>query len=1313
MGNTLNKMKFIAFIAILFCLLIAIPVSFAVDNETAVSICDDAQNSILSSIPDEDVLNSNDYYYDASVENDNGNGSIDNPYKELKSDRIQSNSTIHLAEGQYNLDKSITTDNLTIFGQNAERTIITFSGTGFNVKNSLVLQNLTLVNLAISDSSNSIINATNVIFKDSMKSSISTSFSETEVYIDNSTFLNNHAYSGAAININKGSLEIINSLFINNHAEQYGGAIYIRESKFICRNLEIINSTSKMGGAITALSTTLNLTNLTARNNGAKYSGGAIYAIFGSLSLNNSTFINNSAEKDGGALFIDEVDNFIPFNNSFTNNTAGSIAGAVYSAIGRDLNHYPILNESLKNSFFNNAASFENDVYECEAININYNSQNYILIQSDSLYNLTLPSSYDLRQYSMVTPVKNQGSNGNCWAFASIASLESCILKATGLTFDLSEENMKDLMSQFSSYGWSMETNEGGYDRMGHAYLVSWLGPVNESDDNYILDEVLSPVLNSIFHVQNILFLKRTTFTDNDEIKRAIMSYGAVSTCIHWYQSSDGTDNYRNGKNIYWYRTDKGANHAVAIVGWDDNYSKNNFKTTPSGDGAWIIKNSWGTGSGDKGYYYVSYYDTSLAPLNNPYSTYVFLFNDSIKYDKNYQYDVGGRTDFFLNSSNTVWYKNKFIASDNEYLTAVSTYFEKDTIWELSIYVNNVLKHTQSGKSTSSYSTIELTDFIPLNLGDIFEVEFKITVDNEASVPISEDIIASGVPINKQLFYENISFISYDGENWVDLYGLTWQYSSHTYASQVACIKAFTILNPVNTTINLTVENLDSPCLIKAVVLNQYGNPVLHGNVTLNVEGNDYVVKIVDGVASLYHVFNNFGDNFISASFEKVGFNSSSSQKTITIYKGSVEINLNITVDVVDATINIQLSKPINETVYLVVNQSTHNVSITNGFGKLDLTHLYYGTYAVKAYVISDQYNCENVTDSFNINYLIISIIASDVDTYYNENFTYRVRLADINDTSIEGKTVRFIIGNEVKENKTDSNGLASVKFNLYPGNYVINIITPEEDKYYEAGAINNIKIRSTINLPSISTYTYNSNYFVNLIDSVGNSLIDYEVTLSIGSNIYGLKTNANGLLNYNLKLAPGSYNVILNNLATGEVKTQTIKVVKRITENSNVVMYYGAGKYYKVKVFDDNGKIAKGVKVTFTINGVKYTRTTDNNGFASIKINLKPKTYKIVAEYKGFMVSNNIVVKTTIITKDITVKKGKAIKFKAKLVNKNGKILKNKKITFKFKGKTYKIKTNSKGKATLKIAKKYKKGKYTIKTSYGGLKIKNKIKIK
>ena len=426
--NCLKNIKFIALTTILILLLIVIPTCFAMDNETAFAVSDEDALSIV----DEDVLDA-DYYFDANAQNDNGDGSQDNPYRNLTSNRVKDNSIIHMKDGEYPLNAQVGSINITLIGQNPQSTVIKYNNhIGFFADSSITLKNLTLVGLSISDRSNSIINATNVIFKDSTVGSISVTYYNTVVYLKNCTFLNCSATSGGAVSITGGSLEIVDSLFMN------------REAEFVCRNKEIINSTSKMGGAITALYSTLNMTNVTARNNTARYGGGAVYALFGSLSLQNSAFYNNTA-KDGGALFIDEVNNFIPFNNTFADNTAVSIAGAVYSAVSRNLNRTSILNESLMNSFFNNIASLENDVYECEAINLNYNSsQNYLLIRSGSYYDSDLPSSYDLRDYHMVTPVKSQGSNGNCWAFSSLASLESCILKATGATYDLSEENMKD-----------------------------------------------------------------------------------------------------------------------------------------------------------------------------------------------------------------------------------------------------------------------------------------------------------------------------------------------------------------------------------------------------------------------------------------------------------------------------------------------------------------------------------------------------------------------------------------------------------------------------------------------------------------------------------------------------------------------------------------------------------------------------------------------------------------------------------------------------------------------------------------------------
>jgi len=1313
-GNILRKMKFIALMSILACLLIVIPTGFAADNATALGLNDTS-----------DVLGA-DYYFDANVENDTGDGTLDNPYKNLTDERIKSDSVIHLADGEYELDDSKTIRNVTIIGQHVESTIIKFYGTGFKVSTNLNLQNVTLLNLAITDNGNANINANNVIFKNSLSSAIKSTYAGTTINLYNCTFFNNTADYGGAININMGTLNIDDTLFDSNSARLYGGAIagqsestfitvkksrfmndysrqdaggaiYILDSlKLYCQDTEFINCSATFGGAVTSLRSNSTFINITERDNKAKYDGGAIYAMYQILSVFNSTFMNNSA-KNAGAVYADGLNLYIS-NNGFERNTASKNAGAVYS-LANKLSSSSILDESLNNSFSNNSAGIYDDVFESESVNLTIGSNDYLLIRYNSTFDGTLPSSYDLRKDHYVTPVKNQGQNGNCWAFASIASLESCILKATGKIYDLSESNMKNIMALFSDYGWDMYPNTGGYDKMGYGYLVSWLGPINETDDEYNIGTVVSPVLNSMFHIQNVLFLQRNDPLDNDAIKRAILEYGAVATSIYWAGAYTGN---------HYYNGDKGANHAVTIVGWDDNYSRTKFSTRPPGDGAWIIKNSWGPNSGLNGYYYVSYYDAVCAKPGALEKNFVFVFNDSIKYDKNYQYDIAGKTDYLYNYYSNVLYKNIFKASDNEYLTAVSTYFDRQTNWNLSIYVNGLLKHTQVGSSPNSYSTIELTQYIPLNIGDFFEVVFNITVDGDAGVPISE-----AVSLNKELYSRGISFISYDGEHWDDLYDFSVSYPGHTYASQVACIKAFTVLNPVNTTINLTVENTDSPSIIKALVLNEYGNPVLSGNVTFNIEGQDYVVDIVNGYASLFHVFKNFGANLITASFEKTGFISSSSNVTVDISKGDIEIALYSTVGLLDAHISITLSKPINETVYVNVNQSIHEVTVTDGVGKLDLTDLYYGKYDVEAYFVNDYYNCVNGTDSFNINYLKTFIEASDAEAYHNDDFTYSIRLLDRNNNPISGKTIRFTVCKVTKENTTNDEGIASVNFKLDVGRYAIDVSCPYDGKCLESEISKNILIKSTISLPAATKYTFNSSYIVYLLDVNGQKLANEEVTLAIGANNYTLKTDSNGMLSYDIYLTPGSYNIIVNNLNTGEVKTQNINVVKRITENKALTMYYGAGSSYKVRIFDDNGNVAENAKVKLTVNGKSYYKYSDSNGYASLKISLKPNKYTITAEYKGFKVSNKITVKSTIIAKDKTVKKGKTIKFKAKLLNSKGKILKNKKLTFKFKGKTYKVKTNSKGIATLKITKRYKVGKYTISTKYCALKIKNKITIK
>ena len=207
--------------------------------------------------------------------------------------------------------------------------------------------------------------------------------------------------------------------------------------------------------------------------------------------------------------------------------------------------------------------------------------------------------------------------------------------------------------------------------------------------------------------------------------------------------------------------------------------------------------------------------------------------------------------------------------------------------------------------------------------------------------------------------------------------------------------------------------------------------------------------------------------------------------------------------------------------------------------------------------------------------------------------------------------------------------------------------------------------------------------------------------------------SDTNGEILLDINFAVGNYVLTITNPSNNESIVDNIQIKPRLIDNTNVNMYFGADKYFRVKVYDDFGNIVPGETMNIVLNQKAYSVKTDGNGFASLKLNnIKIGKYTVTVNYKGFAVTNKITVKSTLTAKNKSIKKGKTLKFKAKLVNTKGKPLKGKKITFKIKGKKYKVKTNKKGIATLKL-KKLKVGKYVIKTSYGKVKISNKITVK
>ena len=163
---------------------------------------------------------------------------------------------------------------------------------------------------------------------------------------------------------------------------------------------------------------------------------------------------------------------------------------------------------------------------------------------------------------------------------------------------------------------------------MSTAYLARWSGPVSEADDPYHdWDDRPSPGGICRKYVEKVLWF----FTAND-IKNALMTYGGMYVSMYWNSAY-----YNSSQYTYYYSgASKNANHAVTLIGWDDN----KVVTGAPGNGAWLIKNSWGTGWGNNGYFWISYYDTVAVK-------YAVAFCDAVptsSYATNYQYDPLGWT---------------------------------------------------------------------------------------------------------------------------------------------------------------------------------------------------------------------------------------------------------------------------------------------------------------------------------------------------------------------------------------------------------------------------------------------------------------------------------------------------------------------------------------------------------------------------------------------------------------------------------------------------------------------------------------------
>ena len=476
------------------------------------------------------------------------------------------------------------------------------------------------------------------------------------------------------------------------------------------------------------------------------------------------------------------------------------------------------------------------------------------------------------------------------------------------------------------------------------------------------------------------------------------------------------------------------------------------------------------------------------------------------------------------------------------------------------------------------------------------------------------------------------------------------------------------------------------------------------GNVTITLDNQNYTVainegqtiKVIGGLkAGTYDVFVKYiGDN---------NYNSAQNTTKFTVLKIS-DYNMDVTVpefkEGVNSTVGVDLPKDAEGTVTVEIEGKKYTANIINGTAKVNIPGLGVGDYNITTTYSGDA-KYVSMTKKGNITVIPnmdVNLYVDDVVMIYHDGTRLVAKLTDYQGRPIVNDIIYFTINGKTYAKTTDDNGTVYMRLNLDSKVYTATVSYNESEVYSKISKNVTVTINPTvISEDLVKMYQNDTRFYVKFTDSTGKALTKTTVKFNIHGVFYTKKTDKDGVADLGIMLRPGEYILTAYNPVTGEEKGFNI-TVKSLIVQSDLTKYYLNASKFQATIYDKNGSLAVGKNVTFNINGVFYTKTTDSNGVVSLAINLRPGEYIITTMYEGLAVGNNIVVLPTLVTRDLNMTYGDGSNFTAQTLDGQGKPLANQNVTFNINGVFYNKITDDNGVASLTM--RLMSGKYII-TSY------------